>query len=112
MAHLPKRLKGERDRRAKLAPFGQQSGKVLDGGPYEVWMKPLADGSKAVILFNRGSVTMPIRFKFEDVGLAPTQSVRVRNLWTTKDLPEAKGRFEAKVAPHDVVMLRVTPADR
>ena len=32
MAHLPKRLKSERDRRAELAPFWQQSCKVLNGG--------------------------------------------------------------------------------
>jgi alpha-galactosidase len=93
-------------------PLGVQGRKVLDGGPHEVWMKQLGDGSKAVILFNRGTMAMPIRFKFEDIGLAPTQSVRVRDLWMKKDLPEARGKFEAKVAPHDVVMLRITPADR
>ncbi len=32
-----------------------QGRKVWDNGPQEVWMKPLADGSRAVILFNRGT---------------------------------------------------------
>ena len=91
--------------------LGVQGRRVSDGGAIEVWMKALADGSKAVILFNRGSETSPIRFKFEEIGLAPTQSAKMRDLWTKKDLDVAKGGFEAKVAPHDVVMVRVTPVD-
>jgi alpha-galactosidase len=92
-------------------PLGVQGRRILDGGHNEVWMKPLADGSRAVVLFNRGSDTMVIRCALEDLGLARTQKVEVRDLWANKEVPLEYGSVEGKVKPHDVVMLRVTPVD-
>jgi hypothetical protein len=54
---------------------------------------------------------MAIRCRLEDVGLAPTQKVRVRDLWAKKEVPLENGAIEGKVKPHDVVMVRVTPVD-
>ena len=34
-------------------PLGKQGFRVAQQGPFEVWMKPMADGSKVVGLFNR-----------------------------------------------------------
>jgi len=90
-------------------PLGMAGRKVRDNGPQEVWMKPLADGSRAVILFNRGTEAGPITVAWEDIGLAPGGKAAVRDLWKKSDLGSFPGRFEAKVEPHDVVMLRVTP---
>ena len=92
-------------------PLGVQGRRILDGGHAEVWMKPLADGSRAVVLFNRGNDTMSIRCALEDLGLARTQKVRVRDLWADRDLALDSGSVEGKVKPHDVVMVRVTPVD-
>ena len=39
---------------------GVQGRRVSQEGPLEVWMKPLADGSKAIGLFNRGDGPMPV----------------------------------------------------
>jgi alpha-galactosidase len=89
-------------------PLGMQGRKVWDDGPREVWMKPLADGSKAVILFNRGTEEGVLSFRFEDVGLFPGGSAVVRDLWAKKDLGAFTGRFETKVGPHDVAMLKLT----
>jgi alpha-galactosidase len=89
--------------------LGMQGRKVRDNGPQEVWMKPLADGSRAVILFNRGTEAGSIAVSWEDVGLAPGGKAAVRDLWKKADLGSFSGRFEAKVEPHDVVMVRVTP---
>jgi alpha-galactosidase len=92
-------------------PLGVQGRRVLDGGHNEVWMKPLADGSRAVVLFNRGTDTMAIRCRLEDIGFAATQKVRIRDLWAKKDVALENGAIEGKPKPHDVVMLRVTPVD-
>jgi alpha-galactosidase len=88
--------------------LGMQGRKVLDGGAHEVWMKPLADGSRAVILFNRGTEAAPIAVSWEDVGLFPGGKARVRDLWKRADVGIAAGRYEAKVPPHGVVMVRIT----
>jgi len=41
-------------------PAGVQGHRVYTEGPVEVWAKPLADGSVAVGLFNKGLSTIPI----------------------------------------------------
>jgi alpha-galactosidase len=92
-------------------PLGMQGRKVHDGGAHEVWMKSLADGSRAVILFNRGSEEASIAAPWEDIGLFPGGKALVRDLWKKADLGSFTGRFEAKVQPHGVVMLKITPQD-
>ena len=92
-------------------PLGMQGRKVWDNGPQEVWMKPLADGSRAVILFNRGTAAGGITVNWEDIGLAPRTMAKVRDLWTKTDAPApVAGKYRAMVDPHGVVMLRITPS--
>ena len=86
-------------------PAGKQGYRVWQEGPYEVWVKPLADGSKAVGLFNRGNSPMKITANFPDVGLSGT--VKVRDLWAHKDLGTASGSFSAVVPRHGVVLVRM-----
>jgi alpha-galactosidase len=90
-------------------PLGMQGRKVSDSSARQVWVKPLADGSRAVILFNRGSEDSPIAAAWEDIGLFPKTKARVRDLWKKADIGAFTGRFEAKVEPHGVVMVRITP---
>lgn len=89
--------------------LGMQGRRARDSGAYEVWFKVLADGGRAVILWNRGSEAGNIAVSWEEIGLPPAGKAKVRDLWKKADLPVAEARFEAKVEPHDVVMVRVTP---
>jgi alpha-galactosidase len=89
--------------------LGMQGRKVRDDGAHEVWMKPLSDGSRAVILFNRGTEDAPIALSWEEIGLFPGAKARVRDLWRRADAGVSTGRYEAKVAPHGVVMVKITP---
>jgi alpha-galactosidase len=89
--------------------LGVQGRKVRDNGPQEVWMKPLAEGSRAVILFNRGTEAAEIAVQWDDIGLFPAGKARVRDLWKKADLGSFSGQFKAKVESHDVAMLRITP---
>ena len=86
-----------------------QGRKVRDDGDREVWMKPLADGARAVILFNRGTEAGNIAVSWEEIGLARAGTALVRDLWRKADVGPSAGRYEAKVGPHDVVMLRIAP---
>jgi len=90
-------------------PLGMQGRKLADDGAREVWVKPLADGSRAVILWNRGSEASTLSATWETIGLFPGTRARVRDLWQHADLGSLAERVQAKVAPHGVVMLRVTP---
>ena len=84
---------------------GIQGRRVTAEGPLEVWMKPLADGSKAVGLFNRGESTMPVTAYFQDIGVG--ESATVRDLWARKDLGTFRGSFTAQVPVRGVVFVKV-----
>jgi alpha-galactosidase len=84
---------------------GVQGHRVRQEGPFEVWMKPLADGSKAVGLFNRGEDATKMSVSFKEIGLAETATVR--DLWAKKDLGSLKGSYSAEVPRHGVVMIKV-----
>ncbi|USQ94156.1 glycoside hydrolase family 27 protein [Caulobacter sp. RL271] len=89
--------------------LGAQGRRVRDDGDLEVWSKPLADGSRAVILFNRGPEAKSIAVDWTELGYPATLKARVRDLWAHKDLGKQAGRFVATAPSHGVVMVRVTP---
>jgi alpha-galactosidase len=89
--------------------LGMPGRKVRDSGPQEVWMRPLGDGSRAAILFNRGTEAATLAVSWDDVGLAPGTRALVRDLWKKADEGSFAARYEAKVGPHDVVMVKITP---
>ena len=84
---------------------GVQGHRVWEEGPYEVWMKPLADGGTAVGLFNRGEDAATVAVDFSTIGVSG--SAALRDLWGRKDLGTFSGRYSAKVPKHGVVMIKV-----
>jgi alpha-galactosidase len=88
-------------------PLGVQAKRVAKDGDGEVWVRPLADGGRAVALLNRSSTPRRIAVRWTDLGYPAGLSLKARDLWRARDLPRAKGGFEAEVAPHAVVMVRL-----
>ncbi len=88
-------------------PLGKQAGCVAKDGDLEVWAKDMEDGSKAVGLFNRGKAETKVTAKWPDLGLTGKQ--KVRDLWRQKDLGKFSDKFEATVARHGVVLVRIWP---
>lgn len=86
-------------------PAGMQGWRVAQEGPLEVWMKPLADGSKAVGLFNRELGTMPVTVYFRDIEIG--ESASIRDLWARKDLGVFQEKFSANISSHGAIMIRV-----
>jgi alpha-galactosidase len=86
---------------------GRQGDRVSAVGPVEVWVRPLADGSKAVGIFNRhpGPLNGTVDFKAQ---LGFNHVVKVRDLWQQKDLEKPGNSFTAKIPGHGVVFLRVS----
>jgi alpha-galactosidase len=87
---------------------GKQGDRIAIEGPLEVWMRPLADGAKAVGLFNHGRSGMKMHVNFADAGLRG--SVAVREVWEHKDLGAMQHSFETFVPKHAVVLLVLKPA--
>ncbi len=95
-------------------PAGIEGYKISDSGDQEVWVKPLHDGSFAVLLLNRGPSKAFMTTTVEKVGLAKAPSYKVVNLWgkgawwqpasyMTNDL------IRTQVDSHGVAMFRVWP---
>jgi alpha-galactosidase len=88
---------------------------VKQEGPEQIWAAPLADGSRAVIMFNRHTHASPfandtMSFSWSDVGLSDEEDAMVRDLYARQDLGTYRGLFSAGVPLHGVLALKVTPA--
>jgi alpha-galactosidase len=89
-------------------PLGKQATRLYREGDKDVWTKPLADGSIAVGVFNRGGTAMQVTLNQRDLGLGyvPTAT----DLWTHTPVKFTQGSYSANVPSHGVLLLRVHPA--
>jgi alpha-galactosidase len=76
-------------------------------GPLQTWVRPLADGSKAVALFNfvTDDVPQPITIRIQDLGFKGP--VHARDLWLHKDIGILQDSYTAIPPKGGVVMLRL-----
>jgi alpha-galactosidase len=86
-------------------PLGKQGFRIAQEGPFEVWMKPMSDGSKVVGLFNRQRTADQITANFAQIGIAGDATVR--DLWLRKEVGTFKDSYSAYVPPHGVVLVRI-----
>ena len=89
--------------------MGREGERVAKNADLEVWAKQQKDGSRAVILLNRGTGEQQITANWEDIGYPGNINASVRDLWLHKDLGKFTGKFSATVASHGVVMVTVKP---
>jgi alpha-galactosidase len=85
---------------------GEQGHRAWEEGPLEIWVKPLADGSQAVGLFNRSESATKMTLEFKSIG-APA-SPKLRDLLDHKDLGTMQNSFSVEVPTHGVVLVRVS----
>jgi alpha-galactosidase len=90
-------------------PLGREGERIWKNGDLEVWARLLKDGSRAVILLNRGSAGAEVSANWEDLGYPNGLSASVRDLWLHRDLGNFTAKFSGQVASHDVVMVTVKP---
>jgi alpha-galactosidase len=76
-------------------------------GALQVWMKPLADGSRAVAFFNRSDAPAEFGISLPRLGLSG-KTASVRDLWAHADLGTVTDRIRVTVPAHGVVMVRVS----
>jgi alpha-galactosidase len=84
---------------------GIQGHRVWQEGPLEIWMKPLADGAKAVGMFNREAHPMSMTLDLKAIGI--TGPAELRDLWVHKDLGSFTESYTTSVPGHGVVLLKV-----
>jgi alpha-galactosidase len=87
--------------------LGAQGYLLSQSGSGQVWVKPLANGDRAVALFNTGSTTIKIATTARAVGLPHTSSYKLWNLWTNTTA-NTTGKITANVPSDAVVLYRVS----
>jgi alpha-galactosidase len=85
---------------------GVQGHRAWEEGPLEIWVKPLADGSQAVGLFNRSESATKMTLDFKSIG-APA-SAKLRDVLDHKDLGTMQNSYSTEVPTHGVVLVRVS----
>jgi len=85
---------------------GVQGRRVWDEGPLEIWAKPLADGSQAVGLFNRGESPLKITLDLNRIGVSG--QAKLRDVWAHQDLGAVQNSYSAEVPKHGAMLLRVS----
>ena len=88
-------------------PLGKQATQIAVKGEIETWARPLADGSVAVGLFNRGPASAEVSVSTSDLKLSG--KVRARDLWSHKVVLPQGDAFSGTVPSHGVLLLRITP---
>jgi alpha-galactosidase len=90
-------------------PLGKQGVLVRRTNGLAVYSKPLANGDRAVALFNETGSTATISTTAAEVGIGGASSYTLRDLWT-KESRTSTGAISASVASHATVIYRVSRA--
>jgi alpha-galactosidase len=85
---------------------GKQGDRVSTVGPVEIWVRSLADGSKAVGVFNRHPGPMSATLDFKQLGFS--RAVKARDLWRQNDIANVGSTYTTKIPGHGVLLLRVS----
>jgi alpha-galactosidase len=85
----------------------QIPGSVAGNG--EAFEKPLADGSYAIALLNRGATAQTITTSAATAGMPPAPSYKVLNVWSGQ-LSSTTGVITATVPAYATIVVRVSPS--
>lgn len=85
--------------------LGKGASQYLKKDDYQIWVKELKDGGKAIGLFNLSDKYQTISLDKNDPALKGY--TKFRDVWQQKYVVTTGKDFSAKVAPHGVMLIRV-----
>lgn len=88
-------------------PMGRQGAVVSSNATFDILVRPLANGDRAVAVLNRSGAARDIRVPLDELGLGSC-TVEAKDLWTgeTRELSDA---LTGTLAAHDTGVWRLTP---
>jgi len=87
-------------------PLGVQGHQVRDTDGIHVIVKPLKDGSRAVVVFNETDATHPVAVTAGELGLKAGSHYEVRDLWAHTQA-NGDGSIKTELPAHASVMYRI-----
>ncbi len=89
--------------------LGKQAQRVSDSlTNLDIWVKPLQNQKWAIGLHNRTDASAEMTIPWSDLGLAPSASAQVRDIWGKKDLGSFTNSFTRTIASHTCVILKIS----
>lgn len=88
-------------------PLGKQAQQLMVTNEFQVWVKDLSDGTKAIGIFNISNKDDVPRFYWNNLRLG--DNYKVRDLWRQKDLGRFRSMFATKVPAHGVTLIKIEP---
>lgn len=88
-------------------PLGRQGYAVASANGQWVLTKPLANGDRAVVLFNQTDSPATITTSAAEVGMPAASACKLQDLWAKRS-SDTSGAISADVPPHGLVMYRVS----
>lgn len=85
--------------------LGKQAQQLIKNDTYQVWVKELVDGSKAIGIFNMSTNYQDISVKWSDLGLTNTQLVT--DVWRQTSMGEINNILNSRIPPHGVRLIQV-----
>jgi hypothetical protein len=85
--------------------LGKQARLVLDKDSVQVWVKELADGNKAVGIFNLSNQYRRIQLNWRDIHMSSPG--RLRDLWRQQDLKASGDTYASFTPAHGVSLVKV-----
>ncbi|HPF39018.1 MAG TPA: NPCBM/NEW2 domain-containing protein [Phycisphaerae bacterium] len=86
-------------------PLGRQASRIWVEDRLEIWARPLADGSTAVGLFNRGRKAHEIHVDWKLLKRSGPQNVR--DLWRRENAGQFETEYKTIVQPHGATLLMI-----
>jgi hypothetical protein len=87
-------------------PLGKQAVPVYKSGNIQIWAKDLADGSRAIGIFNLGDSTEKVVVSLVDLGFKGKHMLR--DIWRQKNMGEFKDTYDTSISRHGVQLLKLT----
>lgn len=95
--------------------LGEQARRFMDMGEKEIWAKPLANGELAVCFLNRTESVWKLDYDWHKQTIYFANEVnihkkeyKIRDLWKHQDLGTTKAHTQYEIAPHGVLMVRLS----
>jgi len=84
---------------------GIQGRRIWQEGPAQIWLKPLADGSKALAVLSTQTRPTVVTVDLKELGLPET--VQARDLWRRKNMGTIRQRLSVTIPRHGTVLLKI-----
>ena len=85
-------------------PLGKPAKRIARGNDWEIWSRPLWDGTVAAAIFNRSTLEKQLTLNWQDIGVKGPQPVR--DLWLKKDIGDLDS-ISVKVPAHGSLFYKI-----